>query len=75
MSEHEQDLVPVEGVDEASAASTREGDVTPDRSADVVGQPGHGGPVNDEQDAVPDPVETPESRQAHDGQQLAAGEG
>lgn len=75
MSERERDLVSAEGVDEASAASTLEGDVTPDPGADVVGQPGRGGPVNDEQDAVPDPVETPASRRAHDGQQLAAGEG
>lgn len=75
MSERERDLVPAEGVDEASAASTPEGDVTPDPGADVVGRPGHGGPVNDEQDAGPDPVETPESRRAHDGQQLAVGEG
>jgi len=75
MTAPDEDLMISEGVDEKSAAMSTEGDAGPDPDADVVGAPGHGGPVNDEQDAGPDPVETPESRRAHDGQQLAAGEG
>jgi len=75
MTAPDEDLVEREGVDEGSAAVSTEGDAGPDPDVDVVGAPGHGGPVNDEQDAGPDPVETPESRRAHDGQQLAAGEG
>lgn len=69
------DLVAAEGVDEGPADSVTEGPGAPEPEADVVGRPGHGRPVNDEQDAAPDLVETPESRRAHDGQQLATGEG
>ena len=73
MSGDERDLVTDEGVDEGSAASSTEGDSGPD--VDAVGPSVAGGPRNDEQDAAPDPVETIESRRAHDGQQLEAGEG
>lgn len=76
MSGDERDLVAPEGVDEGSAASSTEGDSAPD--VDAVGPsvaPAPGGPRNDEQDAAPDPVETMESRRAHDGQQLQVGEG
>jgi hypothetical protein len=73
MSGPERDLVAEEGVDQGSAAMSGEGDAGPD--VDTVGPPAAGVPVNDEQDAAPDPVETLESRRAHDGQQLQAGEG
>jgi hypothetical protein len=69
----ERDLVAEEGVDEGSAASSTEGDSGPD--VEAVGPSAHAAPTNDEQDAAPDPVETTESRRAHDGQQLEAGEG
>lgn len=61
-----------EGVDEGSAKMSTEGDAGPD--VDAVG-PSAAGPANPEQQAAPDPVETLESRRAHDGQQLQAGEG
>ena len=73
MTDGEQDLVAPEGVDEGSAKASTEGDSGPD--LDAVGPSVAGGPRNDEQDAAPDPVETTESRRAHDGQQLQAGEG
>ena len=73
MTHSERDLVAEEGVDEGSAKMSAEGDAGPD--VDAVGPSAAGGPVNDEQDAAPDPVETLESRQAHQGQQLQAGEG
>ncbi|MCU1674237.1 MAG: hypothetical protein JWN77_2350 [Frankiales bacterium] len=73
MTDSERDLVAEEGVDEGSAKMSSEGDAGPD--VDGVGPSAAGGPVNDEQDAAPDLVETPESRQAQHGQQLQAGEG
>ncbi len=70
------DLVTSEGVDDASADSTVEAAV---ETGDVLGEPPHGAPDDDEQGAVPVDMETAESRQARDergsGQQLQAGEG
>ncbi|MFN2524244.1 MAG: hypothetical protein ABR614_13160 [Mycobacteriales bacterium] len=73
MTDSERDLVTEEGVDEGSAKMSSEGDAGPD--VDAVGPSTAGGPDNDEQDAAPDPVETTESRRAHDGQQGQVGEG
>ena len=73
MSERERDLVAEEGVDEGSAKMSTEGDAGPD--LDAVGPSAAGAARNDEQDAAPEPVETPESRRATEGQQLEVGEG
>jgi hypothetical protein len=73
MSERERDLVAEEGVDQGSAKMSTEGDAGPD--LDAVGPSAAGAPVNDEQDAAPDEVSTPESARAHNGQQLEVGEG
>lgn len=75
----EQDgLVPSEGVDEGSAASTVE-DASSGDGADVLGEPPHGAPDDGAQDAGPVDVEDEQSRaaraQAGPGQQLQAGEG
>ena len=72
-------LVPDEGVDEASAASTAEG-ASGDLPAgdDVLGEPPHGAPADEAQAAGPVDMETPESRRAREqspGQQLQEGEG
>jgi len=73
MSERERDLVAEEGVDQGSAKMSSEGDAGPD--LDAVGPSVAGGPRNDEQDAAPDPVATPDSERARHGQQLQVGEG
>ena len=73
MSASERDLVSEEGVDQGSAASTVEGEDA--GASGVLGASPQGAPVNDEQEAGPDPVETIESRRAQDGQQLEVGEG
>ncbi len=71
-------LVPTEGVDEGSAAETVEGPST-GSAGDVVGEPPHGAPVDDEQAAAPVDMESAEARDARDrlspGQQLQEGEG
>ena len=79
MSE-QQGLVPTEGVDEASAASTAErsdGDLP--AGDDVLGEPPHGAPVDDAQAAGPVDMESAQSREARDergpGQQVQEGEG
>ncbi len=73
MSEPDEDLVTDEGVDEGSAAMSSEGDAGP--SGDVLGPDPAGSPTPPQQEPGPDPVETIESRRAHDGQQLEVGEG
>ena len=70
MSEREKDLVTSEGVDEGSADSTAEGAGLGHADADGPHPTEH-----PDHDAGPVPVETPDSVRAHDGQQLAAGEG
>ena len=70
MSDTERDLVTDEGVDEGSAAMTAEAAGL--GHGDVDGP--HATPHPDH-DAGPVPVETPESRQATQGQQLEVGEG
>lgn len=66
-------MVTGEGVDEGSAASSTEGSARV--AGDVLGPATSGDPDTEESPAGPDLVETPESRRAHDGQQLAEGEG
>ncbi len=73
MTAPDEDLVTDEGVDEGSAAMSSEGDAGPD--PDVMGPAAQGEPDRPQQESGPDPVETLESRRAHDGQQLAQGEG
>ena len=73
MTAPDEDLVTDEGVDEGSAAMSTEGDAGPD--PDVLGAGTQGEPDRPQQESGPDPVETPASRQAHEGQQLAQGEG
>ena len=73
-------LVPSEGVDEGSAASTVEGldDHLPP-GEDVLGEPPRGAPADDAQAAGPVDMESAQSREARDaagpGQQLQEGEG
>ena len=69
------DLTTDEGVDEGSAASSREGDAGPDREAqqDLLGEPVHGAPTT-EADAAP-PVDDGPDDPRGPGQQLSAGEG
>jgi len=70
-------LVTSEGVDEGSAAEVAEDRTT--GGGDVLGEPPHGAPVDDEQAAAPVDMESEQSRAAREeqgsGQQLAAGEG
>ncbi len=71
-------LVPSEGVDEGSAASTAE--EGPDRADDsVLGEPPRGAPADEAQAAAPVDAESAQSREARDaqgpGQQVQAGEG
>jgi len=72
-------LVPSEGVDEASAASTAESTQGDSPVADdVLGEPPHGAPADESQAAGPVDMETEESRAAREdapGQQLQEGEG
>ncbi len=68
-------LVPSEGVDEGSAASTAESSAGHDASG-VVGPPPHGSPERESDPAPGATLETAESLKApRTGQQLAAGEG
>lgn len=77
------DLVADEGVDEGSADSTVEspasGAGAGGADGDLLGEPPHGAPVDDEQAAAPVDTETRQSRAARDaggtGQQLQEGEG
>ena len=75
-------LVPMEGVDEGSAAQTAEGTDLEQRATDgtdVVGEPPRGAPEDESQAAGPVDMESAESRAARDeqgpGQQLQEGEG
>ena len=73
--EHE-DLVPTEGVDEGSAASTAEGAGT--GGDDASGAAPRGGPAREEDPTGPLDVETDDVRAARGdapGQELAQGEG
>jgi hypothetical protein len=71
-------LVPQEGVDEGSAATTGEGPHPPAGDG-VLGPGAHGSPDGAQDGAGPVDMETGESRAARDergtGQQLAEGEG
>ena len=73
MTAPDEDLVADEGVDEGSAAMSTEGDAGSE--PDVVGPGTRGKPDLPQQEPGPDPVETPASRRAHEGQQLQEGEG
>jgi len=72
-------LVPSEGVDEASAASTVESTSGDAPAGDgVLGEPPHGAPTDESEAAGPVDMETEESREAREsapGQQLQEGEG
>jgi hypothetical protein len=88
MTSPSDDLVPMEGVDEGSAASATEG--PGQRHADtsnpvqnpiskLLGDPPKGTPLDEADPAAPDDTESDASRAARDqagpGQQLQAGEG
>ena len=72
-------LVPSEGVDEGSAASTAEGLEERTGDGDVLGEPPRGAPEDDAQAAGPVDMESEQSRSARaeqgSGQQLQEGEG
>ncbi len=71
-------LVPEEGVDEGSAASTEEGPQS-GGGGDLLGEPPRGAPVDEAQAAGPVDMESEQARTARaeqgPGQQLQEGEG